>query len=148
MDHILSAEEIWAADDIREDTVEIPEWGGSVRVRALDLTQIAAVATSAMKRNPKTNQEELDRKLSMLYTLIEGMVEPKLTIADARNLEKKSATAVTRIVQAINNLGATEEAIDGAAKSDAPELNGALSVLVGTRTQDDARDVDEDSFHL
>src|SRR5215468_3110224 len=137
-DRMLSADDIWAAHDIREQIVSVPEWGGSVRVRALDLTQMAVVANASIRRNLRTGQDEADRETAMLYTLIEGMVEPQLTLADAERLKAKSASAVTKIVQAINALGPTEEAINGAAKSDAAQLNGSLSVFVGPRAEDDA----------
>jgi len=137
MARILSAAEIWAAKDIREEEVEVPEWGGSVRVRGLDLVQIAAVADAATKTNRRTGRDETDRKLLMLYTLIEGLVEPKLSYDDAAQLEKKSATAVTRIVQAINALGPTEEAVNGATKSAAPQQHDPFSVLVGSGASHD-----------
>lgn len=139
MDHILSADEIWAADDIREDVVSVPEWGGSVRIRALTLKQVAGVATASLKRNPKTNQDETDRETVMLMTLIEGMIEPQLTMLDAKRLLQKSASVVTRIVAAVNALGATEEAINGATKSTESELVDSLSVFAGPRAQDDAK---------
>lgn len=148
MEHILSADEIWAAHDIREHVVEVPEWGGSVRVRALNLKQISAIAAATTKRNPRTGQDDLDREQMMLRTLIEGIIEPPLSMADATKLQEKSAAVVSRIVQAISELGPTEEAINGAAKSDAPELDGAGSVLASSRTAYDESRTTEDSFHL
>src|SRR3954471_4958768 len=132
----LTAEELWAADDIREETLFVPEWGKKVRLRALSLEQMAELATKATRRGPN-GQDIIDRELSVALTVIYGMVEPQLTEADARRLNKKSANAVTRIVQAISALGATEEAVNGAVKSDASELNGALSVFSGARVEDD-----------
>lgn len=140
MDHddFLTAEELWAADDIREDTLFVPEWGKKVRIRGLTLEQMAALATKVTRRMPN-GQDAIDRELSVALTLIYGMIEPKLSELDAHRLSEKSASAVTRIVQAINALGVTEEAVDGAMKSTAPELNGALSVFPGARVGDDAR---------
>jgi len=138
MTKMLSAADIWAAKDIREEEVEVPEWGGSVRVRGLDLVQIAAVADAATKLNRRTGRDEADRKLLMLYTLIEGVVEPKLSYDDAAQLEKKSAVAVTRIVQAINALGPTEDAVNGATKSDASGQHDPLSVFAGERATNDS----------
>ena len=135
--HILTAEEIWAADDIKEELVDVPEWGGQVRVRALTLAQIANVAQRSVKRNPRTNQDETDRELSVAMTLIEGMIEPKVTWADYPKLRERSATAVTRIVQAINALGPTSEAIDEADKRIWPELNPEIPVRVGPRVGND-----------
>src|SRR4051794_39839347 len=107
----LSADEIWNADDIREETVDIPEWHGKVRIRALTLEQMSMLATKVTRRAPN-GQDTIDRELSVALTLIYGMIEPKLSEFDAHRLSAKSAGAVTRIVQAINALGVTEEAVN------------------------------------
>ncbi len=137
---MLSAADIWAADDIHEETLRIPEWnGGSVRIRALTLEQMAHLATRSTRSNPIAGRPDIiDRELSVALTLVYGMIEPKLTEADVPKLLAKSAAAVTRIVQAINALGVTEDAVSDAAKSDASQRNGALSVFTGTGTGDDA----------
>jgi hypothetical protein len=136
MDNFLSADQIWDADDIREETIDVPEWHGKVRIRALTLEQITHLAAKVSRRMPN-GQETVDRELSVALTLIYGMVEPKLTELDVARLREKSASAVTRIVQAINALGVTEEAIDGAAKRPTPGFDQALPVLVSSRTRDD-----------
>ncbi len=134
--HMLSADDIWAAHDIREDTVDVPEWGGKVRVRALTLEQMATLATRATRSSPG-KPDIVDRELSVALTLVYGMIEPKLAESDVPKLLAKSANAVTRIVQAINALGVTDDAINDATKSNASQRNGALSVLAGAGTGDD-----------
>ena len=139
---LLTADDIWDADDIQEQTIEVPEWGGSVRVRALSLAQIARIAQKSIKTNAQ-GQTETSRELSVMMTLHEGMVEPKLSLEDCRRrLGGKSAAAVTRIVQAINAMGATPEAIDEADKSLWSEPDAAISVPVGARIEDDASPID------
>jgi hypothetical protein len=145
--HILSADEIWAAKDIEEKTIEVPEWGGSVKIRALSLHQIAGIAQKAIRTNPQTGRDEMNREVSMVLTLQEGMLEPKLSPQDARRLAEKSAGAVTRIVQAINALGATEEAVDEADKSVWPEPDAPLPVRVGTRVGHDVGTSDNGNVH-
>lgn len=135
---ILTASEIWAVEDTPERTIEIPEWNGSVRVRGLTLQQIATVAEKATIRNPRTNAEEQDRGLMAAYTIIEGMVEPKMQIADIGRLRGRAATAITRIVQAISSLGTTEESIRDADKSPGNGLDGPLSIFPRAGTQNDA----------
>lgn len=135
---MLTASEIWVAEDTPERTVEIPEWNGSVRVRGLTLQQIASVAERSTRRNGRTGAEEQDRGLLAAYTVMEGMVEPKLQMADIARLRTKSATAITRIVQAISSLGATEEAIQDADKSPGDGLDAPLSTFPGAGTEHDA----------
>ena len=129
--HILSEDEILAAEDIKEDFVEVPEWGGSVKIRGLDLRQIANVASKSIRRNPQTGQDETNRELSVLYTLQEGMIEPKLSPAGLRAMAKKSAAAVTKVVAAINALGPTQQAVDEADKSTWPEPNAPIPIPIG-----------------
>lgn len=141
----LTAAELWAIDDCPERTIDVPEWNNrKVRVRGLTLEQIASVAQRATRRDPRTNVEEQDRALLAAYTLIEGMVEPKLTAADIGRLRTRSATAVTRIVQAITNLGANEESVNEADKSVRNGLDAALSIFPGATTGQDAGRAEED----
>jgi hypothetical protein len=145
--HILSADEIWAAKDIEEKVLEVPEWNGSVRIRALSLRQIANVAQRSIRRNPQTGQDETSREQSVILTLLEGMIEPKLSSQDARRMAEKSAGAVTRIVQAINAFGPTPEAIDEADKSVWPEPDAALPIPIGARARDDLGPSDNGNAH-
>lgn len=138
-DEFLTADELLEFDDIVEETLSIPEWGNKkVRIRGLTLQQMAALATKATRRDPRTQQDIIDRETSVSLTLIYGLVQPKLSLNDVDRLRLKSAGAITRIVQAINALGPTQDAIDEAAKSPTPELNGAVSVFPGARAGDDA----------
>lgn len=137
-DEFLTADELFEYDDIVEETLSVPEWGNKkVRIRGLTLQQMAALANKATRRDPRTGQDVLDREMSVALTVIYGMVQPKLTLDAVDKLRFKSAAAVTRIVQAINALGPTQDAIDEAAKSPASELNGAVSVFPGARAGND-----------
>ena len=138
-DEFLSADELLDYDDIHEEVLTVPEWGNrKVKIRALTLQQIAAAANKSSERNPRTGQDVLDREKMVAYTVIYGLVQPKLTLDALERLRFKSAAALTRIAAAINALGPTEEAVDSALKSDAVELNGTFSILPGPRTGDDA----------
>lgn len=134
----LTEDELLDFDDIKEEVLEIPEWGNKkVRIRGLTLEQMAALATKASRRDPRGGPDIVDRELSVALTLVYGLIEPKISPENVGRLKGKSAAAVTRIVQAINALGPTPEAIDEATKSDASELNGAISVLARPRAEDD-----------
>jgi hypothetical protein len=135
--YVLTAEEILAAEDIEEKWIDVPEWRkadgtpGRVKIRALSLRQIANVAQRSVRRNPQTGQDETNREMSVIMTLQEGMVDPKLTPDQARKMPLKSAAAVTRIVQAINALGPTPEAVDEADKSLWEESDAPVPIRVG-----------------
>lgn len=138
---ILTADELWALDDIDEQTVFIPEWGRSVRIRALTLHQTASITKRATKRNPSTGVEDTDRELQAALMIVEGLIEPKLLATDVPKLKLKSAKALTRIVNAIANLGPTEDGMEDAAKSVPNGSVDGLSVFPGTRAEDDSKSV-------
>jgi len=144
---VLTAAEILAADDIEERWVDVPEWRGRVKVRALTLKQMAVAASRASRRNPQTGLETPDRELAMLYTLQEGLVEPKLSPQDVKRLGEKSAAAITRIVQAINAMGPTQEAVDEADKSLQSKPDSTVSVRAGAGTGDDLAEAHNGHVH-
>jgi hypothetical protein len=59
------------------------------------------------------------------------MVEPKLTVADVPKLKLKSAKAITRIVNAIANLGPTEDGLEEAEKSVQNGSDSGIRVFPG-----------------
>lgn len=137
-DQFLTEDELLDFDDIHEEVITVPEWGNKkVRIRALTLEQIAALATKASRRDPRGGPDIVDRELSAALTLHYGMVQPQIKAENVGRLKAKHAGAVTRIVQAISALGPTPEAVDEATKSDAAQLNGTLPVLSSPRTGDD-----------
>lgn len=145
--HVLTAAEILAADDIEERWIDVPEWKGRVKIRALTLKQMAAAASRATRRNPQTGQDEINRELAALYTLQEGMVDPKLSPQDAKQVGNKNAGVVSRIVQAINAMGPTQEAVDEAEKSPSEESDAPLPIRIGTGAGHDSAAPDNGNAH-
>lgn len=137
LDDFLTEDELLGWDDIKEETIEVPEWGNrKVRIRGLTLEQMAALATKASRPNPRGGADIVDRELSVALTVAYGMVQPKIKPENVGRLKQKSAAAITRIVQAINALGPTQEAIDEASKSDEARLNGAIPIFPSSGTAD------------
>jgi hypothetical protein len=135
---LLSKAQIWEADDIEEREVEVPQWGGSVKIRSLTLEQISAIRAHAVKT--VKGKEEVDARLQMAGLLCEGIIEPEIDFAEAQRLMRKSAAATSIIIQAINEVsGLLPEAVDEADKStdDGPEP--ALSVFPSARTGHDKK---------
>lgn len=58
---LLSASAIFGAVDLREDTVEVPEWGGSVR-----LVQMSAAESMQLTREMET-QEGADNGIYLMF---------------------------------------------------------------------------------
>lgn len=89
---ILSATALIDAVDLPEKVVEVPEWGGSVRLRALTVGQVADC------RERSTVRGEVDGLQMDLHWLVEAMVEPQLTHDQVGQLMAKSQAVVQRLV--------------------------------------------------
>lgn len=107
---ILTYEEIISAEDIRNQTLDIPEWGGAVRLRTF--TKDVELAMRSQARGPDGSVDS--EKLEMLM-LVYGVVEPELTYEMIPHLRTKNAAVIDRILAGIvelNRLGG--DAIDKA----------------------------------
>lgn len=109
---ILSVDDILAADDLAEETVEVPEWGGAVKVKGLTRSQVHELGRKAMVG------KEISSERADMLLLVAGIVEPKFTEDQASILMQKSARATQRIVDVLNELsGMTKEAVAAADRS-------------------------------
>jgi hypothetical protein len=134
---ILTADEIFAAKDIEERTVEVPQWGGAVRIRTLSQKQSAELRRKAQRINPATKQSELDNEALEQLLFIEGVIEPKFSMADYGRLGDKSMMAMTTVLKAIMDAsGFSSESVDEATKS---PIEGSL-VAVRVHPGEDAGD--------
>jgi hypothetical protein len=144
---ILTAEDIWAAKDIEERTVPVPQWGGAVRIRTLSQKQSAELRRKATRINPQTKQSELDNEALEELLFIEGVVEPKFSITDYGKLGDKSMAAMTTVLKAIMEAsGFSSESVNEATKSPVERSLHAVRVHPGPEVGDDesgATDPDE-----
>lgn len=105
---ILTFEDILAAEDIQNRTVDVPEWGGAVRLRTFTKNVELEMRTKA--RDERTGIVDSE-KLEMLM-LVYGVVEPDLTFDQIPSLRTKNAAVIDRIlgeIVGLNRLG--EDAI-------------------------------------
>ena len=102
----LTIAQIAAADDLQVQDVEVPEWGGTVKVKGMsagERLQLAAIVQ--------------DEKMNALqgiahFALLHGVVEPKITEENLDMFLSKSSKAIDRIVEVFNKLsGSNEEAV-------------------------------------
>jgi hypothetical protein len=135
---ILTAEEIWAAKDIEERVVPVPQWGGAVRIRTLSQKQSAELRRKASRINPATKQSELDNEALEQLLFIEGVIEPKFNMADYGKLQDKSMAAMTTVLKAIMDAsGFSSESVSEATKSPTERSLAAVRVHVGEDAGDD-----------
>jgi hypothetical protein len=114
---ILSVEDILGANDLQEEIVEVPEWGGNVRVRGFSKQKQLDIRTAA------GGTENFDADKFEMLVFIYGVVEPEFTVEQVGLLKDKSAAAVDRILARIMDIaGLTAEAKDRA-KATFPEAS-------------------------
>jgi hypothetical protein len=109
----LTREEILQVKDLREEEIEIPEWGGSIVVRSLSGNARQKLVMNCMDKAGKMDIQKLYPML-----LIAGCVEPQFTKADTDGLNEKSAAALEKAGKAIMKLsGMALEDIEQAEKN-------------------------------
>ena len=86
---ILTADALLAADDLKTEVVNVPEWGGAVKVRGLK------------KGEWDKAQAEDDEVKGNSFLLSCGILEPELTPEQVDQLREKSLLAVNKLETAI-----------------------------------------------
>jgi len=122
---ILTLDEIFAARDIEEVDVPVPQWPkadgspGKVRIKTFTKKQADKMRKDATRHNPRTRQDEVDSDKLEALLFIEGVLEPKFDLAGYEKLREKSASAVALVQKAIMVAsGLAEAAVADADKSD------------------------------
>jgi hypothetical protein len=96
---LLSKDAILAAQDVKTEIVEVPEWGGSVKVRGLTGSERDAFEGEVIQRNGKdvkTNTRNIRARLVVLSVITEDGSR-MFSFHDIETLGDKSAKALDRI---------------------------------------------------
>lgn len=99
---MLTRDQILAADDLKFEVVEVPEWGGSVRVAAMSGAQRDRFEMSIVV-NGKPDATNARAKLVAASVVDESGV-PVFTLEDIEALGRKSSAALNRIVDVARRL--------------------------------------------
>lgn len=97
---ILSVEDILTAPDIQERVVEVPEWGGAVKIKSFTKQRQIQLRAQAVDGKGEVDSERME-----LLMFIEGVVEPRFSAQHIDLLKEKSASAMDRVLSAILDLG-------------------------------------------
>lgn len=114
---LLSKSDILGADDLPSRDVEVPEWGGTVRVRGLT-GQGRDAFEMRMAASRKNLGQVDDLRASLAAKCLVGEDGSRLfTDKEVVQLGRKSGAALDRVFQAIRDLSgmdesATEEAVE------------------------------------
>lgn len=101
MGKMLSREEILGAEDLRQEVVEVPEWGGSVMVRSMtgkERSQYESGMYDVSGKGRVLKLENLYAKLVAL-TVVDEAGKRMFSMKDAELLGDKSAGALSRVAQ-------------------------------------------------
>lgn len=112
---LLSREAIFAAIDLKHEDVEVPEWGGTVRVRMMTGAERDAFSAAMVDEDGKPRLTDYTARL-VAATVVGDDGERVFTADDVEALGRKSAIALARVfavADRINKLGA--EAVEAAA---------------------------------
>lgn len=109
----LTVDAILSAADLPSEVVQVPEWGGAVKVQGLSRAAYDAIAKAAEVTVPATGPGQVagtkrdDDKFSDLLFLA-CVVEPQFTEEHIPALRGKSLGALNRVYQAIGRVLQTE----------------------------------------
>lgn len=115
----LTKADILGAEDRATGEVEVPEWGGAVRIMAptsWELSEFQAAQQNITvgddgKASISVNIKGSDARLAALC-IVNEKGEREFTEADVRKLGAKSAKALDRVVAAIRKLDGMNDALE------------------------------------
>lgn len=128
--HMLSADEIFNADDLRRELVHVSLWKGDVWVRALTLAEQDIVRSLAMSDDMTLNEDVNRIRVPMASLMLNrtraqtvalGTIQedgtPMFTLRDAERLAQKANAAVDQlfgVIVRLTGLSSTEiEELEG-----------------------------------
>lgn len=119
--NFLSKDQIIEAKDIESEEVEVPEWGGKVRVRMMTGAERDAFESSIVKRNGKNIETNMENFRAKLCAMTMVNVNDRLLFPnpeDVRKLARKSAKALDRVFSVAQRLnGMSNEDVDDLTKN-------------------------------
>lgn len=119
MANLLTRDAILGASDLTTEDVNVPEWGGPVRVRSLTAAQRDKFEADSMVGNGKNrdlNMVNIRARLVSL-TIVGEDNQPIFGAADVKALGDKSGRALDRVFEVASRLS-------GIGESDIEELAG------------------------
>jgi hypothetical protein len=119
---LLSLQDIIAADDIQTEYVEVPEWGGTVRVRGLTGEERNRVFGAIRVYGKQIKDEDEANTQFYARVIAASLIDDNGKLIAGQNavpaLLKKSGAALNRVWQVCRRLsGFTDEEVEAAKES-------------------------------
>ena len=108
---LLTRDEILKADDLPCEDLDVPEWGGSVRVKTLTGMERDNLEKSMVKVNGKDSQVNMSNFRAKLVakSIIDNDGKRIFSDADVSDLGFKSAAALSRVFDVASRLSGFSE---------------------------------------
>ncbi len=107
----LSLDQILSAEDLPTKDIEIPEWGGVVKIQGLSKAKADKVSLECFD-----DDGEVDTAKLQVQMVLHCLVEPKITEAELTLLVEKKASVFNRLaVECMAHNGSTEEVAEQSA---------------------------------
>src|SRR4051812_41093719 len=87
---------ILTSDDMNLQTVEVPEWGCSIKVKPITLAE-----QDDIDGQSENDEGEVDAARRQVLWFVHGIADPKFTVEQAEKLRTKNPHAVLRVTAAI-----------------------------------------------
>jgi hypothetical protein len=123
MDKILSKSEILDSHDMRIQTVAVPEWGGSVRMRSLTGAERDTFEASLVRQvDGKHLPDMVNLRAKLLAaTIVDEQDRQIFTASDVVALGRKNAVALDRVFTVAQRLnGMATDSVEEALKNSEP----------------------------
>lgn len=117
---ILTRDDILRADDIQAEIVDVPEWGGQVRVKGLSGTERDRFEQDSIDQRGKANKLNLAniRARLLVLCLVDEQGNRLFQRSDIDLLGQKSAVALNRVFEAARRLsGLNQEDVEELAEN-------------------------------
>lgn len=139
---LLTKSAILSADDLKTEDVEVPEWGGTVRVRAFSGRERDAFEASLVRGDGKDRKVDLTNMRARLValTVVDETGQKLFTHDDVDLLGAKSGAALDRVfavAQKLNGLSAAdvEDLTKNSSGAPSADSTSGLLLLSDTPTQ-------------
>lgn len=110
---LLTADQILAAEDRRYECVEVPEWGGTVRVGSMTAAQRDRWDALIVRRRQGGEDDALIRATVVAFAAVDEGGKPVFTPDQIARLADKDARPVNRVFEVAARLNAlTDDAAE------------------------------------
>jgi hypothetical protein len=126
--NLLNREAILSAQDVKDETIDVPEWGGKVRVRAMTADARDAMEQAAFMAARDKQPLAGVRARIVARCVIDEQGKLLFSDADIEALGNKSAAALDRIYDVVLRMNAMRQSdVEDLEKNSAAAPGGASS---------------------